>query len=237
VFKGKFPTSNEFETTVTANDKITKGLSVFVTGKCTIEPSSVKSSLEIGADYLHKDFGSVNLKLITPTSFDTDNMKVYGAATGTFNAGSIGFEGQIANSSKGAKLEKWTGYIQHDIKGQSIALFGKNTGKELSTGIGVYRTINDKYNGAFEVSADPQDLSKNNVKVGVNIKLDSNSSLKEKITISDAQNFRKSSVYKQVLWPGAKLTLSSDFNLKKFLPGKDDKGPGNQFGLSLSFFD
>jgi len=239
VLKGKIPTSNEFETTILANDILTKGATVFVTGKCNVEASSVKSSVEVGVDYLQKDLGSVNLKVITPTPVETNDIKVYGAITGHSNGVSVGVEGTVGNFEKGAKLEKWTGYIQHDSEGQSVALFGKNTGKEVSAGVGYYKVLNDTFSTAVEVSADPSDVSKNVVKVGAVVKIDANSTVKERIHIQNGHNFRYASVYKQNLSSCAKLTFLTDFNLNHLIsaPGKDDKSLGNHFGVSLTFFD
>jgi len=228
-----------FETTVLANDFLTNGATVFVTGKCNVETSSVKSSVEIGVDYLQKDLGSVNVKVTSPTSLETKDVKLYGAFTGHSNGVSIGVEGTLGNFDKSIKLEKWTGYVQHDSQGQSVALFGKNTGKEVSAGVGYFKVLNDTISTAVEVSVDPSEFSKNVVKVGAVVKLDANSSVKERVHIQNGQHFRYASVYKQNLSSSAKLTLHTDFNLNHFLstPAKDDKSLGNHFGVSLSFFD
>jgi len=190
-------------------------------------------------DYLNKDFGSVNLKVTTPTTFESKDIKVYGAFTGYTNGVSVGLEGTVGGFDKGAKVEKWTGYVQHDSEGQSVALIGKNTGKEVSAGVGYFRTVNDTVSAALEITADPSDVSKNNVKVGAHIKVDANTTLKERVHVQNGKHFRYATVVKQNLSSCAKLTLHSDLNLNNLIssPGKDDKSLGNQFGISLSFFD
>jgi len=124
-------------------------------------------------------------------------------------------------------------------KDNQLLSLEKNTGKEVSAGVGYYKVVNETFSTAVEVSADPSDVSKNVVKVGAVLKIDANSTVKERVHIQNGQNFRYASVYKQTLSSCAKLTFTTDINLNHLISGagKDDKSLGNHFGVSLSFFD
>jgi len=121
--KGKFISSNKYETTVTLNDHLVKGASIFATGKCEIGENS-KQSVDLGVDYINKEYAAVNVKVNSPVPhFDSENLDVYLAAVGYQQGVSLGGEVQVKPATK--DVSKWTAYAQYDDKERSGAIFGK----------------------------------------------------------------------------------------------------------------
>jgi len=242
--KGKLQTSNRFESTVSLNDYITKGTTFFLTGKCEVLAVGNKSSVEVGFDYLNKDYGSLNLKLISPTTFNTDDIELYAAGVASTQGISGGADVQLKPSSQ--DVSKWNAYLQYDDADNSVAAFGKYEKKDKDNktrvaGIGVYRNVDARTKGALELSVDTFDTSKTTLKAGINYKGDDSSSVKGKVSVFGTNQFRLGTVYKQSLSTSAKLTFATDLNLNSLFSESETKKKdnliGNQFGVSLSFFD
>jgi len=121
--KAKLQTSNKFEATLSAADKLTKGATAFITGKCELGPETSKNTVEVGVDYLNKEYGSVNLKFVTPITLETSSMELYGAFVGHTQGASIGADVFAKVGSQ--EVTKSNGYVQYDDKEKSIAVWGK----------------------------------------------------------------------------------------------------------------
>jgi hypothetical protein len=117
--KGKLQTSNVFEGSLLLNDKLLKGSTVFATGKVDGE----KKTVELGFDYLNKDHGSLNLKLISPPVLDVEQLDVYGAVVGHHNGVSVGGDARVSVNTKELKL--WDAYAEYDKDDVQIAAYAK----------------------------------------------------------------------------------------------------------------
>jgi len=234
--KGKLQTSNRYEGTVSLNDKLVKGSTLFLTGKAELG-SKPKQSIEAGFDYLNKDFASLNLKFISPTSFNMEDVEIY--AAGTSHAQGISGGADIQFKPTVQEISKWNVFAQYDDSDNSIGVFGKFDKEKKSrvAGFGVYRNIEQNLKGALEFSIDTLDTSKTTLKVGTNYQIDDSSSLKSKISVFGTNQFRIGNVYKQTLTSTSKLTFINDINANLLLDKKADSGIGHQFGVTLSFFD
>jgi len=123
--RGKLQTSNKYEATVSLNDKLIKGSTVFVTGKAELG-TKPKESVEFGFDYLNKEYATFNLKFISPISFKTEDLEIYTAGVGYFQGSSLGGDVQFKPvGGDGVEVSKANGYFQYDNSGFSTALFGK----------------------------------------------------------------------------------------------------------------
>jgi len=237
--KAKLQTSNKFEATLTAADKLTKGATAFITGKCELGPETSKNTVEVGVDYLNKEYGSVNLKFMAPTTLETSNMELYGAFVGHTQGASIGADVQAKVGSQ--EVTKSNGYVQYDDKEKSIAVWGKfDKKKGYKAGLGVYYHQNDNVKYGFEASLDPKDKDSNQIRLGSIRKQDDSSLLKGRVTITNLEEFRFGLVYKLGLSPDSKVTIASDINANTLFNLKSSKkalSVGHQFGLTLSFFD
>jgi len=239
IVKAKLQTSNKFEATISAVDKLTKGATAFITGKCELGPETSKNTVDVGVDYLNKDYGSLNLKFSTPITLETSSMELYGAFVGHTQGASIGADVIARVGSQ--EVTKTNGYVQYDDKEKSIAVWGKfDKKKGYKTGLGLYYQQNDNLKYGFEASFDPKDKDSNQIRAGGVKKFDNNFSMKGRLTITNLEEFRAGLVFKLALSPDSKVTLASDINANTLLNLKSSKkalGLGHQFGLSLSFFD
>jgi len=240
VLKGKFVSSNKYETTLTFNDHLVKGASVFVTGKCELGDKP-KQSIDLGVDYLNKEYAAVNVKVTSPVPhFDTNDIDLYMAGVAYRQGVSVGGEVQVKPARK--DVSKWTTYLQYDDSTRSGALFGKYEKNKKGVvskkyGLGYYQKVNDKVDAALEVSTDASNINQPTVKVGGVFKCDANSTCKTRLT-ADSTKLRVALALKQKLSNSAKLTLGTDLNVHRLLnrEGKD-VGLGHLFGVTLSFFD
>jgi len=234
--KGKFQTSNKYEATLSLGDKIVKGTTFFVTGKAEVTDKP-KESFELGFDFISKEIGSVNLKFITPRSFDTDELEFYGAGVGYYQGVSVGGDVQL-KATNPKDVSKANGYLQFDNSITSSALFVKYDKKKgTKVGVGHHHILHDTFKGAMELSTDPHALDHTTLKLVGNHKFDENTNLRPRLTFSyDTKEVRLGFVLKQKLSSIAKLTLSSDCSTSSLL-GQEGKFKHNQFGVTLSFFD
>jgi len=123
--KGKFQTSNKYEATLSLNDKLVKGSTLFVTGRAELG-SKPKETVELGFDYLNKEYATFNLKFISPFSFKTEDLEIYTAGVGYFQGVHVGGDVQFKPvGGDGIEVSKSNGYLQYDNSGYSTALFGK----------------------------------------------------------------------------------------------------------------
>jgi len=238
--KGKLVSTNKYETTLTLNDHLAKGASIFVTGKCELGDKP-KQSVDLGVDYLNKEYASVNVKVNSPVPhFDANELDFYLATVVHQQGFSIGGEVQVKPARK--KVSKWTIYGQYDDKNRSGALFGKfEEKKDVITqkcGLGYYqKDVMENLDAAVEVSADTNNINQPTLKVGGVYKCDANSTCKARLT-ADSTKLRIALALKQTLSPSAKLTLGSDLNVHQLLNREEkDTGLGHLFGVTLSFFD
>jgi len=232
--KGKLITNNVFEGSVLLNDKIGKGSSVFVTGKLD---DKRQTSVEVGLDYINSTMGSCNLKLISPTTFDTDKMDFYGAGVAYWEGVSFALDTKLNISSR--DVSNMNGYLEYVSKDISVAAFGKyekkNEKEKKTYGIGYHQNINDNARGAVEFTHEPKtQISK--LRFATNYKFDENSSLKSRVSLAGNKDMRLGFVLKQNLFPSTKLTLTSDIN-GRLLYDNVKEGERHQFGVSLTFFD
>jgi len=235
--KGKFQTSNKFESTISLNDKLVKGSTLFVTGKAEVTDKP-KQTLELGFDYMNKDFGSFNLKLISPPTFDPKDIELYTAGVGQYQGVSVGVDVQLHPSSK--VVSKSNGYIQYDDKDFSFALFGKYDKKKgYKVGAGHHHTLNGTLKGAIEISVDPQEVSNTTIKVAGNYRYDEHSLLRPRLSFyAQSKEVRLGFVHKQTLSSISKLTFATDISTNSIFQGEGkEKFKKNQFGVTLSFFD
>jgi len=239
VLKGKFVSSNKYESTLTLNDHLVKGASVFVTGKCELGDKP-KHSIDLGVDYLNKEYAAVNVKVTSPVPhFDTNDIDLYLAGVAHQQGVSLGGEVQVKPARK--EVSKWTTYLQYDDSTRSGALFGKYEKNRKGVvskkyGLGYYQKVNDKVDAALEVSADASNIDKPTVKLGGIFKCDSNSTCKTRLT-ADSTKLRVALALKQKLSNSAKLTIGTDLNVHRLLNTEKDVGLGHLFGVPLSFFD
>jgi hypothetical protein len=235
VLKGKFQTSNKFESTLSLNDKLVKGATLFVTGKAEVTDKP-KQSLEVGVDYINKDFGTFNLKVISPSTFDTKDIELYTAGVGHYEGVSVGVDVQLHPSNR--VVSKSNGYIQYDNTDYSFALFGKYDKKKgYKVGAGHYHTLNSTTKGAVEVSVDPQSVSNTTIKVAGNHKYDEHTVLRPRLSVyALTKEVRLGFVLKQTLSSISKLTFSTDISTNSLFQ-EEKSFKKNQFGVTLSFFD
>jgi len=237
--KGKIQTSNKYEGTVSLSDKLGKGSTLFVTGKTELGPKP-KESIEFGFDYLSKDLGSVNLKFISPISFESKDIEFYGAGVGYYQGASLGVDVQTNLSP--FNVTKSNGYLQYDNSNYSVGLFGKldNKKKTSKAGLGFYQTINDSTKAALEISADPRAPENATLKVAGSYKFDDYTSIRPRISIfSQTKEMRLGFVLKQTLSPIAKLTVSTDLSTNSLFQDLSEETvfKKNQFGVTVTFFD
>jgi len=233
VVKGKIQTSNKYETTVSLNDKIVKGTTFFITGKVEV---SNKETVELGFDYLNKEMGSLNLKVISPYPFDSELIELYCAGVGYYQGVSIGGDVQFKPSTR--EVSKANGYVQFDNNEMSAAGFVKFTnGKGTKVGFGHHHKVNDTTSGALEISVDTSNTSNTILKVVGNHKFDDHTTLRPRVSVYGlSKEVRVGFVLKQTLSSIAKLTLSSDLSTHTLFQ-QEGKFKKNQFGVTLSFFD
>jgi len=235
VVKGKLQTNNTFEGSVLFNNLLLKGSTLFVTDKLSDKGDK---SIEAGVDYLSKDLGSLNLKVISPLDFDTSKIDVYTAFVGFYKGFSLGGDcklglGNFKATSCNAILE----YVKND---QALAFFGKyeikGEKKKKTFGVGYHQYINDSIRSSVDYAF--EQLSKSStLRFGTSYKFDENSSLKSRIVIRGKRDMRLGLVLKQNLYPSTKLTFTSDINTRLLLDNTAGDGAGHQFGVTLSFFD
>jgi len=118
----------------------------------------------------------------------------------------------------------------------------KKKGSNVTTkvGVGHYHDINKNLKVAGEVSLDPKNPQELTLKVSDTYTLDDQSNIKPRLTFTtENKELRFGLVFKQTISPISKLTLSTDMSVNPLFQ-QDAKGSsfkGNQFGLTLSFFD
>jgi len=246
--KGKFITTNKFEETLSIDgDKVLKGSTFFLTGKGDLSDSTdPKHSFEVGFDYLNKEFGSLNLKFISPVSLDSKNFELYSAFVGYYQGVSLGGDVQLY-PARGGEVSKANGYLQYDnSKGKdfSTALFGKyeSKGENVTTkvGVGHYHEINKSLQVAGEVSLDPKKPNEITLKVAETYKLDDQSKIKPRFSYTtENKELRFGLVFKQTVSPIIKVTLSTEISVNPLVQTdiKSSNFKNNQFGVTLSFFD
>jgi len=241
ILKGKIQTTNKYEATLSLNDKVVKGSTVFVTGRAEVGDKP-KKTLEFGVDYLNKEYGSLNLKVITPHSFDTKDIELYAAFVGYYQGASIGGDVQlkVVAPEKETPISKWNGYLQYDYSSNnySSALFGKHDKKKgTRVGFGHYQIVNDTITGALELSVDPQSVDNSNLKFGGSYKFDKFTTLRPRVSVySKTKEVRLGFVLKQTLSDIAKLTFTTDLSTSTLFQ-QEGKFIPNQYGVTVSFFD
>jgi len=231
--KGKFQTNNMLEASVLFNDKLMKGSTVFVTGKVD---DKLATSVEVGLDYLDKQYGSLNLKVISPTEFDMEKVDVYGAAVGIYNNLTAGIDGRINVSSQ--DVSNWNSFIEYNKGDLTFALFSKFDKKKdkKTCGFGYSQDLSPSIKGALDFSFEHKS-KESSLRVGANRKFDENTSLKTRWSLKTTKEMRFGLVLKQNLNPSARVTLTCDVNTRLLHDRVSDSGHGHQFGVALSFFD
>jgi len=230
--KGKLVTTNTFEGSLLLNDKLLKGSTVFATGKIEGE----KRTIELGVDYLNKDNGSLNLKLITPPTTEMKELDLYAAAVGHYNGYSLGGDVRVNLNTQEPKL--WDVYAEYDNKDVQIAGFAKYDKKKSkkSYGFGYTQNVNESVRGAVEYSYDAVG-GEGNLKFGTNYKVDTNTTVKSRFTLQGSRTMRFGFVVKQNINPTTKVTLVTDINANRLYDNEERESAGHQFGVTLSFFD
>jgi len=232
--KGKLQTNNAFEGSFLINDYLGKGSTVFLTDKLTDKKEKV---VEGGFDYLSKDLGSLNLKLITNGEFDLEKTDFYGAAVAYKNGFSIAGDCKLNVSD--FKFSSYNGYVEY-VKGDlSVAVFGKyekKGDKEKKTfGVGYHQNIKENIRGAVDFSLEHKSVT-SLLRFGTNYKVDDNTSVKTRLCLRGTRDMRVGFVLKQNILPSTKITFTSDINTR-LLYDNVSEGYGHQFGVTLSFFD
>jgi len=232
--KGKLQTNNAFEGSILFNDYLGKGSTLFLTDKYT---DKHEKFVEGGFDYLSKDVGSVNLKVITNSDFDFAKTEFYGAGVGFYNGFSLAGDCKLNVSD--FKLSSYNGYLEY-VKGDlSVAVFGKyekKGDKEKKTfGVGYHQNINENIRGAVDFSLEQRSVT-SLLRFATNYKVDDNTSVKTRLCLRGTTDFRVGFVLKQNILPSTKITFTSDINTR-LLYDNVSEGVGHQFGVSLSFFD
>jgi hypothetical protein len=230
--KGKLVTTNSFEGSLLLNDKLLKGSTVFATGKVEGE----KRSIELGFDYLNKENGSLNLKVITPPTTEMKELDLYGAAVGCYKGFSLGGDARVNLNTQELKL--WDAYVEYDKNDVQIAGFAKYDKKKSkkSYGFGYTQNVNESVRGAVEYSYDAVG-GEGNLKFGTSYKVDPNTTLKSRFSLQGSKTMRFGFVVKQNINPTTKVTLITDINANRLYDNEERDAAGHQFGVSLSFFD
>jgi len=232
--KGKLQTNNVFEGSFLVNDYLAKGSTLFLTDKYTDKHEKV---VEGGFDYLSKDLGSVNLKVITNSDFDMEKTEFYGAAVGFKDGFSLAGDCKLSISDW--KFSSYNGYLEY-VKGDlSVAAFGKyekKGDKEKKTlGVGYHQNIKENIRGAVDFSLELKSVT-SLLRFATNYKVDDNTSIKTRLSLRGTRDFRVGFVLKQNILPTTKITFTSDINTR-LLYDNVAEGVGHQFGVALSFFD
>jgi len=232
--KGKLQTNNAFEGSILINDYLGKGSTLFLTDKLTDKGDKV---VEGGFDYLSKELGSVNLKLITNNEFDIAKTEFYGAGVGFSNGFSLA--GDCKLNVTDFKFSSYNGYLEY-VKGDlAVAMFGKyekKGDKEKRTfGVGYHQNINENIRGAVDFSLEQKSVT-SLLRFATNYKVDDNTSVKTRLCLRGTKDMRVGFVLKQNILPSTKITFTSDINTR-LLYDNVSEGVGHQFGVTLSFFD
>jgi len=233
--RGKLQTNNAFEGSFLLNNVLLKGSTIFVTDKLS---DKGEKTLEAGIDYLSKDVGSFNLKVISPLDFDTAKIDLYSACVGVYKNLSLGGDVKLGISNfKPSAYNVFLEYVKHDV---SLAFFSKyevkNEKKKQTFGVGYHQNINNSVRSAVDYSFE-QVSSSSTLRFGTSYKFDENSSLKSRITLRGKRDMRLGLVLKQNLYPSTRLTFTSDLNTRLLLDNTSGEGVGHLFGITLSFFD
>jgi len=232
--KGKCQTNNAFEGSLLLNDLLGKGTTLFLTDKYTEDN---KKLVEGGFDYLMKDLGSVNLKVMTNSDFDMDRTDFYAAGVGYMDGFSLAGDCKFGVSD--FTLSSYNAYLEY-VKGDlSVAVFGKyekKGDKEKKTlGVGYHQNIKENVRGAVDFSLE-QKSGTSLLRFATNYKVDDNTSVKTRLCLRGTKDMRVGFVLKQNILPSTRITFTSDINTR-FLYDNVSEGVGHQFGVSLSFFD
>jgi hypothetical protein len=213
---------------------LVKGSTLFVTDKLSEKGDK---SVEAGVDYLSKDVGSLNLKVISPLDFDTSKIDVYTAFVGFYKGFSLGGDCRLnVKNFKASNCNAILEYVKNDV---ALAFFGKyeikGEKKKRTFGVGYHQNINESIRSSMDYSFE-QISSISTLRLGSSYKFDENSSLKSRIVIRGKRDMRLGLVLKQNIYPSTKLTFSSDLNTRLLLDNTSGDGAGHQFGVTLSFF-
>jgi len=125
VLKGKLQTNNAFEGSILLNNLI-QGSTLFITDKLS---EKKEKSIEAGFDYLSKDVGSLNLKVIAPVDFDTTKIDVYTALVGFYKGYSIGGECKF-NINNALQPSISNAFVEYNKGDVAVVLFGKYEDKD-----------------------------------------------------------------------------------------------------------
>jgi len=235
VVKGKLQTNNTFEGSVLFNNYVVKGSTFFITDKLSDKGDK---SVEAGVDYLSKDYGSINLKVISPFDFNTEKIDFYGAFVGIYNNYSIG--GDCKLNVLAFKSSACNAYLEYVNKDAYLALFGKYEDKskvvKKTFGVGYHQNVNEKIRSSVDFSFE-QNTGQTVLRFGSSYKFDENSSLKSRLTLRGKKDMRLGLVLKQNLYPSTRLTFTSDINARLLIDNNLGEGVGHLFGVTLSFFD
>jgi len=232
--KGKFQTNNTFEGSVLFNNYLVKGSTFFVTDKLS---DKGEKSVEAGVDYLSKEHGSLNIKVISPLDFNAEKVDLYAAFVGYYKGYSLGVDSKLnIHSFKPSACNGYLEFVHDDL---SLALFAKYEHKKdtekKTIGVGYHQHINDHIRSSVDYSFE-RVSSTSLLRFGSSIKFDENSSLKSRITLKGKKDMRLGFVLKQNLFPSTRLTFTTDLNARLLLD-QEGEGTGHQFGVALSFFD
>jgi len=233
--KGKFQTNNAFEGTISFNNLLGNGSTLFVTDKLSEKKDK---SVEAGLDYISKDVGSLNLKVTSPIDFDTSKIDVYSALVGFYNGYSFGGDCKVSLKNI---LQPTMGnaYLEYNKKDVSVVLFGKYEDKDgklkKTLGVGYHQNVKDNIRSSVDYSFE-QVHSRSVLRFGTSYKFDENSTLKTRLLLRGKKDMRLGLVLKQNLYPSTRLTFTTDLDTRALLDNVTE-GPGHQFGVTLSFFD
>jgi len=235
VLKGKLQTNNTFEGSLLFNNMLVKGSTLFFTDKLS---DKGEKSVEAGIDYLSKDVGSLNLKVISPLDFDTAKIDAYTAFVGFYKGFSLGGDCRLnVKNFKASNCNAYLEYVKNDV---AVAFFGKyetkGEKKKRTFGVGYHQNINESIRSAVDYSFE-QISSSSTLRFGSTYKLDENSSLKSRLVLRGKKDMRLGLVLKQNLYPSTRLTFTSDINTRSLIDNTSGEGAGHQFGVTLSFFD
>jgi len=233
--KGKFQTNNAFELSLLFNNLLGSGATLFLTDKIS---ENKEKSFEGGIDYLSKDVGSLNVKVTTPSDFETSKIDVYTALVGFYNGYSLGGDCKV-NLKNFLLPINGNAYLEYNKKDLSVVLFGKyedkNGKKKQTIGVGYHQNINDNIRSAVDYSFE-QVSSRSDLRFGTSYKFDENCSLKTRLLLRGKKEMRLGLVLKQNLFPSTRLTFTTDLDTRALLDNVSED-PGHQFGVTLSFFD
>jgi len=231
--KGKVQTNNTFEGSILFNNIL--GSTLFLTDKLN---DKNEKSIEAGIDYLSKDVGSVNVKVISPIEFDTTKIDIYTALVGFYNGYSLGGDCKV-NLKNVLQPTAGNAYLEYNKKDVSVVLFGKYEDKEgkkkKTLGVGYHQNIKDNIRSSVDYSFE-QVSARSVLRFGTSYKFDENCSLKTRLLLKGKKDMRLGLVLKQNLFPSTRLTFTTDLDTRSLLDNVSE-GPGHQFGVTLSFFD